>query len=41
LKGDLHAQGRQVVAPRKLIDVRAQCSPVSFCLGAVVPLTIT
>src|SRR5271157_1246210 len=39
LKGDLHAQGRQVVAPRKIIDIRAQSSPVSFCLSAaVIPL---
>ena len=34
---DLRAQGRQVVAPRKIIDIRAQSSPVSFCLSAVIP----
>jgi hypothetical protein len=33
----LCAQGRQVVAPRKIINIRAQSRPVSFRLRAVVP----
>jgi hypothetical protein len=34
----LRAHGRQVVTPRKIINIRAQSSPVSFRLSAVIPL---
>jgi len=37
LRTDLHAHRRQVVAARKIIDFRAQRSPVTFCLCAVFP----
>jgi len=33
---DLHAHWRQVVAARKVIDIRAQSSTVSFCLCAII-----
>ena len=35
----LCAHGRQVVAPRKVVDTRAQSSPVSFCLCRHYPLS--
>ena len=38
LKAHLYAHWRQVVAARKIIDIRAQSSPVSFRLCAVISL---
>ena len=34
----LSAHGSQIVASRKVIDIRAQRGPVFFCLTTVVPL---
>ena len=38
LKAHLYAHWRQVVVARKIIDIRAQSSPVSFRLCAVISL---
>jgi hypothetical protein len=41
LKTDLHAHRRQVVAARKIIDIRAQSRPESFSLRAVFSFVIS
>src|SRR5262249_684842 len=37
-RGQSRSHGRQVIAPRKIVDIRAQGSPIALRLRTVVPL---